>query len=363
MGVAMWSSHGMVTMFKDQQVSIHHANNYSVTSLESIGNIDPYNVAALASVSVLTFVFVSAGAKSVGKVTLMLIPLIYGLMITLVIRSCMETNGPEGFLTLMTPNWRVLSHVTPWLEAVAHVIFSLQLGLGVMTTYGSYNKFGHSIIRDSVIIMFGQLCWVMLAVLLIFSLHGVADSIDKDIIKLPVNDGGVTKVNGTMSLAEVSTVGDGVGLSTMVLVLTTFSHMTHGWLWSALFSILIIMVCITDMFGYIEMISNSISYHRPIFARFKPLVSLIICLSAAAIAVCFSTEGGAHVFNILQVYIADWPMLLFTLVTSVVSVQCQGMSSIIKFISIMTRTKLSNYTKSHFSVIIVTIVPCLVTVR
>merc|ERR1719410_1838571 len=104
-------------------------------------------------------------------------------------------------------------------------------------------------------------------------------------------------------MAELSTSGDSVGLSTLVLVLTTFSTMTHGWLWSALFSILIIIICITDMFGYVEMISNSISYHRPSLGRWKPLVSLLILFIAALIALCFTTEGGAHVFETLQNYI------------------------------------------------------------
>ena len=86
-------------------------------------------------------------------------------------------------------------------------------------------------------------------------------------------------------------------------------------------------------------------------------------ICAGLIALCFSTQGGAHVFEILQSYIADWPLLLFTVLTMVSSVHCLSMSSIIKFISIMTRHKLTNYSKSHLSVILVTVAPILVTVR
>ena len=117
LGVSMWSSLGMVTMFYEQEVTIHHANNYSLTSLENLQGIVPLNVAALAGVCVITYIFLAAGAKSVGKISLIFIPLCYGLLITLVIRSCMEQAGPQGFLTIMTPNWSVLSNVTPWLEA------------------------------------------------------------------------------------------------------------------------------------------------------------------------------------------------------------------------------------------------------
>ena len=184
LGVATWSSHGLVTMFRDQEVaSLPHNAGYSLTSLDNIGEIVPYNVAALAAVTTLTFVLVAAGPRAIGKISLAVVPLCYGLLITLVIRACMDASGPGGFLAVMRPQWAALASVTAWLEAAAHVIFSLQLGLGMLTTYGGYNKFGHSLVRDSCIIIFGHFCWVILSVLLVFSLRGVADS--AGILQLP----------------------------------------------------------------------------------------------------------------------------------------------------------------------------------
>ena len=78
--------------------------------------------------------------------------------------------------------------MTAWLEAAAHIIFSLQLGLGVLTTYGGYNKFGHSLVRDSCIIIFGHFCWVILSVLLVFSLRGVADNAARGVEADPEED-------------------------------------------------------------------------------------------------------------------------------------------------------------------------------
>lgn len=116
------------------------------------------------------------------------------------------------------------------------------------------------------------------------------------------------------------------------------------------------LVCI----GYVDMISSSISHHRPSLGRWKPLVSLLVLFTAAFIALCFTAKGGAHVFETLQSYIADWPLLLFTLLSTLAGTQAQSMSSVIKFLSIMTRRKLSNYTKSHLSVILVTVVPIII---
>ena len=41
----------------------------------------------------------------------------------------------------------------------------------------------------------------------------------------------------------------------------------------SLFSVLLVLVC---MLGYVEMVSTFISHHRPLVARFKPQVSLVI---------------------------------------------------------------------------------------
>ena len=163
--------------------------------------------------------------------------------------------------------------MTAWLEAAAHVIFSLQLGLGVLTTYGGYNKFGHSLVRDSCIIIFGHFCWVILSVLLVFSLRGVADSAGILQLPAPAAESVWPNSSAVARAVSVSVLGESVGVSTVVLALETLATLQHGWLWSALFSVLLVLVCITNILGYVGMVSTSISHHRPLLARFKLLVS------------------------------------------------------------------------------------------
>ena len=255
LGVAMWSSLGLVTTIQDQSVSLQHNLHYNSTSLDDIKDIVPYNVAALAAVALLTYILVAASVKSIGKVCLLVVPLVYGLLITLVIRSCMDPLGPSAFLHLMSPDWSVLSQVTAWLEAAAHVVFSLQAGTGVISSYAGYNKYRHTLLRDAWVLAIGHIIFSLLSVLLLLSLN---------------TDPGRPPVGGHR-----------VGLNNIELVLTAFSSMDYEWLWSALFSILVIMLCITNIFGYVEMISKSVSQVRPAAVRFQPLVSLLVLLSAS----------------------------------------------------------------------------------
>ena len=53
----------------------------------------------------------------------------------------------QGILTLLTPDWSHISAPWVWLESIRIVFISLQLGLGVVSTLASYNKYHHNIIR------------------------------------------------------------------------------------------------------------------------------------------------------------------------------------------------------------------------
>ena len=97
----------------------------------------------------------------------------------------------------------------------------------MLTTYGGYNKFGLSLVRDSCIIICGHFCWVILSVLLVFSLRGVADS--AGILQLPAAAAESVAPNS-------SAVARAVSVSVSVL-----GGERQSGLWSALFSVLLLL--------------------------------------------------------------------------------------------------------------------------
>ena len=54
------------------------------------------------------------------------------------------------------------------------VVFSLQLGLGALTTFSSYCKYEHNLVRDTAILAVSHLVWVLLSTLLTLALLGLA---------------------------------------------------------------------------------------------------------------------------------------------------------------------------------------------
>ena len=78
---------------------------------------------------------------------MLLVPTCYGLLMTLTIRGCMGPGGPQGILALLDPDWSHITNPLVWMEAAKFVFISMQLGLGVVATYASFNKYHHNIIR------------------------------------------------------------------------------------------------------------------------------------------------------------------------------------------------------------------------
>merc|ERR1711881_121284 len=157
LGVSMWMGQGMFRLFYQQTIReemfAEDILNKEDASLESLGALSTQLLLVLGIAALTVFVLVVAGTRAVGKVCMITVPACYMLMVTLVIRTCLSTGGPQGVLTFLRPEWSLLKEPPIWMEAASQVIFSLQLGLGAITAYARYSTFRHNIVRDSTIIM------------------------------------------------------------------------------------------------------------------------------------------------------------------------------------------------------------------
>ena len=132
LAVIMWSGQAIWLLFSEQNIrdgffyrDVLHKED---ASLQELGQLGGQLSLILAIGCVSLFTLMAAGTKSVGKVCLVGVPACFMLMMILTIRSCLATGGPQGVLTLLTPNWSVFTQPIVWLEVTGQVIFSLQLG-------------------------------------------------------------------------------------------------------------------------------------------------------------------------------------------------------------------------------------------
>ncbi|KAK4874052.1 hypothetical protein RN001_013412 [Aquatica leii] len=135
----------------------------------------------------LTFFVSVKGVKSSGKASYFLALFPYVVMTALLIRAVTLEGAGEGILYFITPQWSKLATAEVWYAAVTQCFFSLNVGLGSIIMYASYNNFDHNINRDALVVTTLDTFTSLLAGTTIFGILGnLAHQLNvpvKDVIK------------------------------------------------------------------------------------------------------------------------------------------------------------------------------------
>jgi NSS family neurotransmitter:Na+ symporter len=130
---------------------------------------DPYMSVALLGLFLLVTAVVVAGGVSGGieKVSKILMPVLFGLLIVLAIRSVTLSGAGAGLQFYLTPDFSRISAQT-FPSALGQAFFSLSLGMGAMITYGSYLKKDINLTTSAGIVCLFDTVIALLAGLIIF---------------------------------------------------------------------------------------------------------------------------------------------------------------------------------------------------
>ena len=354
LGVLMWSGRGLFHLFSYQTVTEGFFTRdilaKEVSSLKELGDLNHQLLLVLGIAAITTFVCVVASTKSVGKACMVAVPAAFMLLVSLTIRACLAPGAPNAVLRLLTPDWEALTRPSTWLEATAHAVFSLQLGLGAFSTFASYSRFSSNLVRDTAIMTVAHLVWVLLSTVLTFSLIGLAQ-----LSSYP-------PINGLTPALVPATVDTGIWLAAATLLEKAFATLSYGWLWAGLYFILIILVGVTSLFGYVEVVTSSLFILKPSMGRFKPLIAFLVLALLFLADLILATQGGIHIYHLLISYIASWPALLFSLLTVLATLLCHGIGHLMRDVADMARLRLHHWVTSHLATIYYTILPIALTV-
>ena len=325
----MWAGRGLFVLFSEQQIrdGFFHGEvlGRDGAGLEELGALAGTPVLVLAGTATATFLLAALGTRALGKLATLAVPAAFMLLVTLTIRACMESGGPLGITALMAPDWSAMASPTTWLEAAAQVVFSLQLGLGALTTFASYNKFQHNLVRDVLILTASHLVWVLLSLLLCLALLGVAHA--RQAINLTC-----LTAPAACSADPVTITGTGVSLATITLIETSLASVSFGWLWAGLLLLLLLLTGLTSLFGFLEVLTSSVTAFRPSLLPYKPLLTFLLLLLLFLVDLVLATQGGVTVYHLLSTYISAWPALLFSLLTILATTLCHGTNRIVRFV-------------------------------
>ncbi|ORY79680.1 Na+-dependent transporter SNF family [Neocallimastix californiae] len=110
--------------------------------------------------------------SGLGKVSKILVPLLFIIMIFIVIYSLMLPGASIGLEVLFKPDWSLLLTFEIWMAAFGQIIFSLSLGMSIAFTYASYTKKETDLVSNTLSIAIANCLFENFAALGVFSILG-----------------------------------------------------------------------------------------------------------------------------------------------------------------------------------------------
>ena len=169
------------------------------------------------------FIVMKGIAGGIEKYSKILMPALFVMLLILVIRSLTLPGAMEGLVWYLKPDFSAITGQT-WLAALGQVFFSLSVGMAGMVTYASYLKKDTKLPQTAFTVAFADTAVAIIAGLVIFP----------------------------AMFAFGIEPGEGVGL-VFVTLPSVFGSMPLGFLWSAVFFLLLLIASITSAISILEM--------------------------------------------------------------------------------------------------------------
>ncbi|MDO5554775.1 MAG: sodium-dependent transporter [Planctomycetia bacterium] len=199
-----------------------------------------------------------------------LLPLLFLLLLTLVMRSLTLPGAEEGVRFLLSPDF---SQLTPEgvLIALGHAFFSLSLGMGALITYGSYMDRTRNIFTAGFSIVFLDTLISLIAGLAIFP--------------------------AVFAMGMGPDVGPGLIFQIMPLTFTMMGE-SLAWIWVSMFFLLLVIAALTSAISMLEVIVafliDEFKWNR------KTAVVVTLAIAAFAGAMCSISVFDWHAFPWLE---------------------------------------------------------------
>ena len=209
--------------------------------------------------------------KGLGRVSKVLVPLLFAIMIFIVLFSLTLPGAGIGLAELYNPDWSLLLNFNIWMAAFGQMIFSLSLGMSIAFTYASYTKDDSDLVSNAL--------WVTVANCGFENFAAI----------------GVFSILGYMSLQSGVAVPDLVtqGTGLVFIVYPTVFNVLGDWasVIGPLFFFTIYLAGLTSILSTIEPLSFSIQ-NKFGWSRNKTMT--ILCVFGAAVSMIYATAMGSY---------------------------------------------------------------------
>jgi len=231
---------------------------------------------------VIVYLIIWKGLHSSGKIVWFTALFPYFVMITLLFRAITLEGAGQGLLLYITPDWSKLYTSECWIDSATQIFFAYSIGTGALPALGSYNKFYHNCVKDTVITCMVNTATCLLAGTVTFSILG----------HMAHNQG--------VDVASVVNSGPGLVFITYPEVVL---KLPGGSVWAVVFFFMLVTIGIDSEFCIVESLVTGIVDMWPEQLRPKRRqFTTALCLLLFALGVPMVTQGGAYIFQLMDFY-------------------------------------------------------------
>ena len=288
----------------------------SSSSIDGLLNFIPVIAATMLVGWVIIWVISHRDLESgLGKVSKVLVPLLFGIMVIIVGFSLTLPGASIGLAELFSPDWSLLGNFEIWMAAFGQIVFSLSLGMSIAFTYASYTPDDTDLITNTFSIAFANSLFENFAALGVFSILGY------------------------MSLQSGTAVSDLVvqGTGLVFIAYPTVFNVLGQWAYilGPIFFLTVYMAGLTSILSTIEPLSFSIQ-NKFGFTRSKAMTILIV--SGAIISMLYATSFGSELLGLVDTFINQITILLGVVLECIVFAWLYDVEKLMDFLSSKSKT-------------------------
>uniref|UniRef100_A0A8C6U9F2 Transporter n=1 Tax=Neogobius melanostomus TaxID=47308 RepID=A0A8C6U9F2_9GOBI len=248
--------------------------------IEDVGSLRWELVLCLVLTWVIVYFCVWKGIKSTGKAAYFTATFPYAMLLVLLVRGVTLPGAIDGIIYYLYPDISRLSDPQVWMDAGTQIFFSYAVGLGFLTSLGSYNTYNNDCYKD---------CFYLCL----------------------LNSG--TSIVAGFAIFSVLVAQSGPGLAFIVYP-RAVAMMPMPQVWSVCFFLMIILLSLDSQFVGMECLMTSLTDLFPVHLRKgfrRELLLLLICTVCCVLGLSLVTEvGGMYLLQLLDYHVCSGTTLL-----------------------------------------------------
>ncbi|CAB1420211.1 unnamed protein product [Pleuronectes platessa] len=260
--------------------------------IEEVGSLRWELVLCLILTWVICYFCVWKGIKSTGKAAYFTATFPFVMLLVLLVRGVTLPGAMHGIIYYLYPDISRLSDPQVWMDAGTQILFSYAIGLGFLTSLGSYNTYNNDCYRDCLYLCLLNSVTSIVAGFAVFSILGF-----------------MTYEQG-VDISEVAESGPGLAF---IVFPRALAMMPMPQVWSVCFFLMIILLGLDSQFVGMECLMTSLVDLFPAHLRKgcrRELLLLAICISCCLLGLLLVTEGGMYLLQLLDHHVCSGTTLI-----------------------------------------------------